>query len=323
MPDAPKLTGLGKVFVVLFILLCAGGAYYYFAQKPLPGSASKPQSSGGVFDSFSGNAVEIGIAYGTEKQRWLEWAVQQFANTRDGKRIKVNLIPMGSLEGAHALLNGDQRINVWSPASALYKDTFIQEWQGKNNQNPLLKKKPNALSPLGFVMLGERYQAFLPKYKTVSFTTVGQALQEKGGWDSIAQKPEWGLFKFGHTHPNESNSGLMTIVLAAYSYQKKTRDLQLKDVVDVGFQNWLQSFERGVSGLSNSTGNMMKEMVLKGPSSYDALFVYESVVIDYLKNAEGRWGQLRVVYPEFNAWNENPYYIIDASWNSKDQRKAA
>ncbi|MGB7847564.1 MAG: extracellular solute-binding protein, partial [Candidatus Acidiferrum sp.] len=208
-------------------------------------------------------------------------------------------------------------------ASALYKDTFVQEWQVKYSQNPILKEEPLALSPMVFVFWDERYQAFLPKYKTASFATLGQALQEKGGWESIAQKPEWGLFKLGHTHPNESNSGLMTIVLAAYSYQKKTKDLELKDVVDVGFQNWLQNFERGVSGLSNSTGNMMREMVLKGPSSYDALIVYESVAIDYLKNAEGRWGQLRVVYPEYNAWNDNPYYIIDAPWSSKDQRKAA
>jgi ABC-type sulfate transport system substrate-binding protein len=85
----------------------------------------------------------------------------------------------------------------------------------------------------------------------------------------------------------------------------------------------MQGFERAVSGLSNSTGNMMKEMVLKGPSSYDALLVYENVTIDYLKNAEGRWGQLRVVYPEYNAWNDNPYYIIDAPWSSKYQRQAA
>src|SRR5262249_52371182 len=119
------------------------------------------------------------------------------------------------------------------------------------------------------------------------------------------------------------NSGLMTIVLAAYTYQKKTKDLQLKDVVDVGFQNWLQAFERGVSGLTNSTGNMMREMVLKGPSSYDALFVYESVTIDYLKNAEGRWGQIRLVYLEHHAWKENPHPIIGAPWSTKDQRKAA
>lgn len=326
MADGPKLTPLGKIFIFLFVAACAAGAYYFFSGGWPPNSKGKgPGSAGSVLDTItgSGEQVEIGIAYGTEKQRWLEWAVQEFAKTHDGKRIKVNLIPMGSLEGAHALLNGDQRIHVWSPASALYKDIFVQEWQVKYSQNPIIKEEPIALSPMVFVMWDERYQEFAKKYKTVSFATISQALQEKGGWDTIAQKPDWGLFKFGHTHPNESNSGLMTIVLAAYSYQKKTKDLELRDVVDVGFQNWMQGLERAVSGLSNSTGNMMKEMVLKGPSSYDALFVYESVSIDYLKNAEGRWGQLRVVYPEYNAWNDNPYYIIDASWSSKDQRKAA
>jgi len=75
--------------------------------------------------------------------------------------------------------------------------------------------------------------------------------------------------------------------------------------------------------MSNSTGNMMREMVLKGPSSFDALLVYESVAIDYLKNAEGRWGQIRVVYPEYNAWNENPYYVLNVPWSSNDQRSAA
>jgi ABC-type glycerol-3-phosphate transport system substrate-binding protein len=325
MADSPKLTALGKIFIFLFVVLCAGGAYYFFNNNASGRKGKSSSSSGGVLDSLTGGGeqVELGIAYGTEKQRWLEWAVQEFAKTRDGKHIKINLIPMGSLEGAHALLNGDQRIQVWSPASALYKDTFVQEWQVKYSQNPIIKEEPIALSPMVFVMWDERYQAFAQKYKTVSFATVNQALQEKGGWDTIAQKPDWGLFKFGHTHPNESNSGLMAVVLAAYAYHKKTKDLDLKDVVDVSFQNWLQSLERAVSGLSNSTGNMMKEMVLKGPSSYDALLVYESVAIDYLKNAEGRWGQLRIVYPEYNAWNDNPYYIIDAPWSSKDQRKAA
>ena len=174
-----------------------------------------------------------------------------------------------------------------------------------------------------FVVVGRTLSSIHPEVQTVSFATIDQALQEKSGWEAIAHKPEWGLFKFGHTHPNESNSGLMTIVLAAYSYHHKTKDLTVRDVVNVGFQAWLQKLERGVSGLSNSTGNMMKEMVLKGPSSYDALIVYESVAIDYLKNAEGRWGKIRVVYPEYNAWNENPYYIINVPWSTPEQRKAA
>jgi len=30
----------------------------------------------------------------------MQWAVEQFTQTNDGKRIKVNLIPKGSLEAA-------------------------------------------------------------------------------------------------------------------------------------------------------------------------------------------------------------------------------
>ena len=317
--DGPKLTGLGKLFVALFIIACVVGAYYLFLGKKAADNARETASTllGG------GPKVEIGIAYGTEKQRWMEWAVAEFGNTSEGKRIAIDLIPMGSLEGAHAILNGDKRINVWSPASATYKDLFVQEWQIKYPDNPIVKEEQLALTPMVFVVWDERYQAFKAKYGTMDLRTVHNALQEKTGWAAIANKPDWGLFKFGHTHPNQSNSGLMSIVLAAYTFHKKTKDLTVSDVVSGDFQQWLGELERATSGLSNSTGNMMKEMVLKGPSSYDAMLVYEAVAIDYLKNAEGRWGQLRVIYPEYNAWNDNPYYIINAPWSTPDQRKAA
>ena len=325
MADGPKLTALGKIFIVLFIAACIGGAIYRFGGKAgigLPSSGSSGDAASALGRVTNGS-VRLGIAYGTEKKRWLEWAAAEFGNTRSGRDVTIDLIPMGSLDGAHALLAGDQRIQVWSPASALYKDSFVQDWQVKYSGNPILREEPLALTPMVFVFWDERYQEFLKKYGKVSFNAIADAEQQKGGWETIAGKPDWGFFKFGHTHPAQSNSGLMTLVLAAYGYSNKTRDLALKDIVSVGFQEWLEKLERGVAGMSDSTGNMMREMVLKGPSSFDALFVYESVVIDYLKNAEGRWGQLRVVYPEYNAWNDSPYYIINAGWVSPDQRKAA
>jgi ABC-type sulfate transport system substrate-binding protein len=97
----------------------------------------------------------------------------------------------------------------------------------------------------------------------------------------------------------------------------------MAQIMDAGFQTWLTTFEKGVAGLSHSTGAQMKDMVLKGPSAYDGLCVYESVAIDYLRNAQGRWGDLHITYPSPNAWNDNPAYIIDASWNGPEQRAAA
>src|SRR5271165_4053324 len=104
--DGPKLTPIGRVFVFLFIAACIGGAYYMFVGKK-SFQATKDAATSLI---GGGPPVEIGIAYGTEKQRWLEWAVTEFEKTSEGKHIKVNLIPMGSLEGAHALLSGDTRI---------------------------------------------------------------------------------------------------------------------------------------------------------------------------------------------------------------------
>jgi ABC-type Fe3+ transport system substrate-binding protein len=330
MAESPKLTFAGKLFVLLFVAACLYGAWALFVRKPIeraaPGDpkAEKDDAGGFLGRGGDGPAVEIGIAYGTEKERWLKWAAEEFAKTDEGKRIRIDLIPMGSLEGAQAVLAGDKRIHVWSPASALYKDIFLSEWQVRQGGgNPIAREENLALSPMVFVMWAERHEAFRKKYGEVSFRTLGQALAEPSGWQAIAGKPEWGLFKLGHTHPNQSNSGLMTLVLMAYDYHGKTRDLTLQDILDPGFLSWVQGVERGVSGLSNSTGNLMREMVLKGPSAYDAVAVYESVAIDYLKNAEGRWGELRIVYPQRNMWNENPYYILDTPWSRPEQRQAA
>jgi Ca-activated chloride channel family protein len=270
-----------------------------------------------------GPVVEIGIAYGTEKRTWLEWAAQQFAAADEGRRIRVKLIPMGSVESAHAILDGDQRIHVWSPASTLYRETLVRDWDARYRGNPILKEEVLALTPMVFVMWKERFDAFTTRSPGVSLTTIYYAMHAKSGWGRIAGKPEWGVFKFGHTHPNQSNSGLMTLIVLAYEYFGKTSGLAVSDVNSVEFHNFLAWFERGVTGLSNSTGNLMNEMVAKGPSGFDALMVYESVAIDYLRRAEGKWGALQVVYPQYNLWNDNPYCILNTPWTSAEHQQAA
>jgi len=50
---------------------------------------------------------------------------------------------------------------------------------------------------------------------------------------------------------------------------------------------------------------LLKQMVLKGPSAFDVLFTYESAIIANLKNMEGRWGGVRVVYPRSTSGNDN------------------
>jgi len=329
--DAPRLTFLGKFVMLLFIAGALGAAYYLWPKAKPASPSADPNGTGAAQPSptqspreATANAVTIGVAYGTEKKRWFTWAVEQFAQTPAGKNVTVNLVPLGSVEASRAILKKDKTINVWSPASSLPKGEFVSEWQMQfAGQNPILKSESLALTPMVFVMWAERYEAFMGKYKEVSFKTIAQALAEPGGWNSIASKPQWGLFKFGHTNPASSNSGLVTLVLMAYDHSGKSRDLTMADITSVPFVEWARKLQRNVTGLSHSTGTMMQEMIQRGPSTYDCLFVYENTAIDYIANAEGRWGSLKVVYPERNIWNESPYYILDVAWSSKEQRKAS
>jgi serine/threonine-protein kinase len=340
----PRATGrLGRVGIrrsaiglVALAVLSAGGWLWSRGHRGFP-NAGEGDGTGPVAPAPAVAApvmpdpttVEINIAYGTEKQQWFEAAAAEFQKTPAGRGILVRLHGMGSMEGARAVLEGPGPIpiQVWSPASSAYRDHFERQWRAKHDRAPILKTENLALTPMIFVMWESRREPFLKKYAQVRFQTLAQAMEEPGGWGTIAAQPGWGRFKFGHTHPNASNSGLIALVLMAYEYFHKEHNLTHGEVVEPGFQRWLRGFEKALArpggSLTHSTGTLMREMVLRGPSQYDCLVIYENLAIDYLDAAQDRWGPLMVDYPEPNMWNEHPYYILDVPWSDASQRKAA
>ena len=164
--------------------------------------------------------VEIGIAYGTEKKAWLQWAVEEFAKTENGKQIKINLIPKGSVEGAEVILEqGDdaKKIHVWSPASSVVQSLLAEPWEAEHGNDPIKSDAPLALTPMVMVMWEDRYDAFVKKYTDVDFNTIASALNEETGWQAIAEKADWGMFTFGHTLPTHSNSDLRGSFLCSAS----------------------------------------------------------------------------------------------------------
>ena len=175
------------------VLLLAGAAWLALLHRSSdrrrpdnPGTPAPPNAP-------AVGPVEFGIAYGTEKKNWLESAVTQFGQTPEGKDVKINLFPRGSREGGQAVWDDeDQRIQVWAPASSLFRDDLVRNWRKKHAGNPILKEETLALTPMVFVFWEDRYQAFLKKYGSVSFTTIGQAMQEEGGWAAIGGQPDWG-----------------------------------------------------------------------------------------------------------------------------------
>lgn len=337
-PMAPGGAGMRKLLPLIAAAIVLGAAGFFLMARHTvapPAAPAAPAAQRGDPDAAPAGAapgaaaaVTVGVAYGTEKRDWLTWAAAEFAKTPDGKIYKIDLKPLGSLEAANAIVHGDQSIQVWSPASSLYKDVFVRDWKDAHGQvTPIAYESPLALTPMVFVVWQQRYEAFITRYKELNFRTIGQAVNEEGGWNAIASKPDWMFFKFSHTNPVKSNSGLATLVLMGYDFHGKGKNLGGADITEEAFQDWVRSIERALSGaasgLTDSTGTLMNSMVQRGPSTYDVIFVYENVAIDRLKQAEGRWGDLRVVYPRYNMWNDNPYYVLEVPWSSAAQRQGA
>lgn len=268
-------------------------------------------------------SVKLGIAYGTEKKKWLKWAVEEFAKTEAGKHVTIDLIPMGSVEGAKAVLGQDKRIHVWSPASSLVEPLLSEPWEREHAKTPILSDAPLVLTPMVYVMWEDRYDAFAAKYGELNWKTIGEALGEDTGWAAIADKPEWGVFTFGHTMPTHSNSGLMSLVLMGYDYFDVMRGLKARQIMDASFVDWLNTTQENMDAEQTSTGRLYTDMLRYGPSTLNGVMVYENLAMANLDTAKGRWGAVKVVYPKRTVWNDNPYFILDVPWSSPAHHEAA
>lgn len=275
--------------------------------------------------------IEINIAYSTDLRDWLEPAARDFAETPDGKQVKVRLFGMGSRAAGQAILKGASPtpFHVWIPAGGVSRRVFEANWKAKTpNTNPIVRADSLATSPLVFAIWKSRHDAFRRKYPELSFQTIAEAMEAGDhGWERISGEIEWGRFKFGHADPDDSNSGMLALVMMAHDYHDRKRNLNPDDVNDSGFREWLANVERHVSrpdgSLVSSTGPLMKAMVQHGPSEFDCVLVYEALAVHYARAARDRWEPLQLVYANPNLWNEHPYCILDVPWTSDKHRDAA
>jgi hypothetical protein len=243
--------------------------------------------------------------------------------TAEGSNIRISTFAMGSQDAFRSILEGDRRIHVWTPASDMQEDLFIQEWTAKFKKSPILEEQSLALTPLVLLMWEDRYQEFIRKYKTTSLGNFARAMQEKGGWDGIARKPEWGRFKFGVADPNRFNSGLVLLFLLAHEYYRNPGPLTEAQIRDKGLLTVIDAFRKNAVGRKFDSRDLANEMVARGPSSYDVIFTYESVALRSFNEAAGRWGKIRLIYPVYNFWMDNPYYVLNAPWCGSEQQEAA
>jgi Ca-activated chloride channel family protein len=275
--------------------------------------------------------VTVSIVYGSEKQAWLEPLVQQYNaaghKTPDGSTIAVQAQAMGSVEAVNAIIEEQLQPTVWSPASSVYIPVANAEWR-KRHSGDLIEGKPNdlVLSPVVIAMWEPMARALGWPAKPIGWADVSQLAASDQGWAAYGY-PEWGTFKFGHTHPDFSNSGIVSILAEAYAGAGKQRALTVEDLNKPDLKTFMAGVESGVIHYGTSTGFFADRMFERGPSYLSAAVLYENLVVaqESARLAQ-KSSQLPVVaiYPkEGTFWSNHPYVVLNAPWVSAEQKAAA
>lgn len=300
------------------------------AESETPRPVLRPTSPAAVgrlpAQPAQGGQIELLFPYGSEKELWLEAVTKEF-NAQphllpDGRQIHVRAMPMGSGEMTEEILSERLKAHMASPASSVFVELGNAESLARLGR-PLLGKTQNlVLSPVVIAMWRPMAEALGWPGKRIGWAELLEIVNSPRGWARFGY-PQWGAFKFGHTHPEFSNSGMITLCAEAYAGVGKVRGLTLEDVEALRQRRYIESIERSVVHYGNSTGFFGRKLYTNGPAYLSAAVLYENMVIESHTAKQAPPLPIVAIYPkEGTFWSDHPVGIVDRPWVSDEHRQA-
>jgi Ca-activated chloride channel homolog len=272
------------------------------------------------------NAIEVSFAYSSEKQPWIDPLATKFNGERhtmpgDNRPIFVKAFVVDSGTARQQIVDKTLEPVVWSPSNSLWKSVLNFEadqelgGSGPGDADPLL------LNPVVIAMWRPMAEALGWPSKPIGLKDILDLNANPQGWGAFGH-PEWGPFKYAHTNPEVSSTGLSAVAAEFYAGAGKTTGLTEEDVNNPEVRAFVQSIESSIVHYSSTT-TIFKDNIRQGGMSYiSAIALEEQTVIDL--NKTGMPTSLVAIYPkEGTFWHDNPYIILKAPWVTADQSKAA
>ncbi|KAF0249010.1 MAG: uncharacterized protein FD167_1589 [bacterium] len=277
--------------------------------------------------SVDQNTIELTFTYGSEKEEWIKNVTQEFnaSNTKigNGKKIAVNAIAMGSGDCISEIVNNTRQTHIVSPASEAFIKIGNTQSQVKSNKNVVSNTETLMLSPVVIAMWKPMAEAIGWGKKPIGWSDILDLARSPQGWAAYGH-PEWGRFQFGHTHPEYSNSGLISLFATIYAATGKTTDLTLDDVNNPKTTTYLAGIEQTVVHYGTSTGFFSSKMFANGPEYLSAAVLYENNVIDSYDPKYKLSLPIVAIYPkEGTFWSDHPIGIVEREWVSAEHQEAA
>lgn len=271
--------------------------------------------------------MDLLFTYGSEKEAWIRAVTDEFnrrgVKTADGKPIRVQAVPKGSGESIEELIAGTVQAHLTSPASAAFIKLGNAQWRAKTGKDLIPVTENLVLSPVVLAMWKPMAEALGWGKQPVGWAEILALAKEPGGWNAKGF-PQWGQFKFGHTHPQFSNSGLISVIAEVYAATGKKAGLTVADVQDPATSRFVSEIERSVVHYGSSTGFFGRKMFANGPEYLSAAVLYENMVIESYSQKEATSFPIVAIYPkEGTFWSDHPAGIVEREWVTPEHREAA
>jgi Ca-activated chloride channel family protein len=273
------------------------------------------------------NSLELVFVYGSEKEKWITEVTDTFNRSEqkstDGRPIFVRAVPMGSGEGIDAIISGRLQAHLASPASAAFVTLGNAQSRARVGKDLIASTDNLVLSPVVIAMWKPMAEALGWGKKPVGWADILALARNPQGWKAYGY-PQWGQFKFGHTHPEYSNSGLISLIAEVYAAAGKTKGLTAADVNKPQTAEFLARIEDSVVHYGSSTGFFGRKMFTGGPQYLSAAVLYESMVVESYSQPQGTAFPVVAIYPkEGTFWSDHPVGIVERDWVTPVHRAAA
>lgn len=272
----------------------------------------------------AGGTLTLTFTYGSEKEEWVKEVTKAFnasgRRTPGGRAIVVEAIAMGSGETMQEIVEGKRQTHLVSPASRI----FIDLANARSADDVPLVRSPQSVvvSPVVVAMWKPMAEALGWGQQPVGWAEMIDLMKDPKGWERY-DFPKWGKFKFGHTHPEYSNSGLLALVAMAYAGAGKTRDLTVADVDRPQTAQLLREVQQSVVHYGSSTGFFGRKMFAGGPAYLSAAVLYENMVIESYDPKHKLPHPIVAVYPkEGTFWSDHPVGVVQKAWVTLEHRAA-
>jgi Ca-activated chloride channel homolog len=316
--------------ITFFVILAvAVGVIYLFnanrQQTSVPENPDTPDTP-----SPPAGAVVVTIDSSNTKQTWLNNVVVKFnatnPRTSSGKTVQVQVKHVTSGGSLEAIKSGQSQPVVWSPGSQSWVEQLNQSWQLTNNK-PITKEvcKPTVYDPIGFAMWRPMAEALGWPDKAIGWDTLVDLAKDPQGWGKYG-RPEWGQFRFGHTHPEYSNSGLLAMTTFVYGLSDKGLNLTAQDVYAPAVEEAMRALEQVTSKYGRQAPDILTLMARQGSSYLHATTAPEADTLRFNIERKDELSQpLVFIFPATGTiWGDHPYCVLDnAEWVDAEEAEAA